>query len=101
MECPNCRAAAPDGAADCPACGLIFAKWAERSARERAERLAAAAALLNSPAPEAPARSPGAPDGAALTPRETVFLPAAIFLAAELLVHTGLGRFLIQAGLSM
>ena len=27
MNCPNCGAAAADGAADCAACGLVFAKW--------------------------------------------------------------------------
>ncbi|HBL16574.1 MAG: hypothetical protein A2X36_14345 [Elusimicrobia bacterium GWA2_69_24] len=35
MICPNCSAAGPDGSAECPACGVIFAKWkakAEKSA---------------------------------------------------------------------
>lgn len=39
MDCPSCHAQAPDGAEDCPACGIIFAKW-----RAREERLATAPA---------------------------------------------------------
>lgn len=27
MECPHCRAQAADGTAECPGCGLVFAKW--------------------------------------------------------------------------
>ena len=30
MKCPACAAACGDGAAECPACGLIFAKWREQ-----------------------------------------------------------------------
>ena len=27
MNCPNCKHEAPSGAVECPACGIIFAKW--------------------------------------------------------------------------
>ncbi|MDD5629923.1 MAG: hypothetical protein PHU21_12715 [Elusimicrobia bacterium] len=37
MKCPSCSAEAPDGSAECPACGLIFAKWTpERESLMRA-----------------------------------------------------------------
>lgn len=29
-DCPNCRKPAPESSAECPACGLIFAKWESR-----------------------------------------------------------------------
>jgi hypothetical protein len=96
MDCPNCRAAAPAEAAECAACGLIFAKWSEKAARERAGRILVAETALRAPEAEE--------DGAAaraLTPRQTVLVPAAVFAAAWLLVHTDLPRFAIQAGLSM
>lgn len=47
MKCPNCAAGAEDGALDCPACGLVFAKWhalqAKRAAAPPPEPEAAAA----------------------------------------------------------
>lgn len=45
MKCPNCAAENPEGAAECPRCGLLFAKLKaqrEREKREAAEFLAAA-----------------------------------------------------------
>ncbi len=50
MKCPHCAAAASDDAADCPACGLVFAKGRERQEKEKAEA-AAALAALESPKP--------------------------------------------------
>ena len=35
MECPNCSAEGPDGAAECKSCGLILAKHKERVEREK------------------------------------------------------------------
>jgi len=55
MKCPSCAAAAADGAAECPACGVIFAKFEERRRRERE---AAAAALAQASAPPAPLVDP-------------------------------------------
>ena len=45
VKCPNCAAASPEGAAECPKCGLLFAKvkaQREREKREAAEFLAQA-----------------------------------------------------------
>jgi hypothetical protein len=53
VKCPNCSTAAPEGSAECPGCGVIFAKLAEREARQKAEA-AAQAALLDAPAPSRP-----------------------------------------------
>jgi hypothetical protein len=47
MKCPSCGAASADGAAECPACGLIFAKWREKSLK---------ALELPPPSPPAPDR---------------------------------------------
>ncbi len=52
MKCPKCSAPAPEGALECPGCGVIFAKLAKQ--RERAELEAKAAAALMD-APPAPA----------------------------------------------
>ncbi|MBI2387663.1 MAG: zinc ribbon domain-containing protein [Elusimicrobia bacterium] len=30
MKCPNCGVEAPAGATDCPACGVIFAKFKKK-----------------------------------------------------------------------
>lgn len=30
MKCPNCGVEAPAGAAECPACGVIFAKFKKK-----------------------------------------------------------------------
>jgi hypothetical protein len=89
MRCPNCREYGPDGGAECLACGLIFAKWKEKSSR----RAAVPAALGDAARP--------AEDDAPLTPRQTVLVPAAVFACAEVLVHLKWGNFLISAGLSM
>jgi hypothetical protein len=51
MKCPNCAAQSGTDAADCPSCGLVFAKWRERKEKERRE---AAAALEAIDAPKAP-----------------------------------------------
>lgn len=55
MKCPSCGAACADDARECPACGLLFAKWKEKVERERlaAEALLAAG---ESRAPAPPAR---------------------------------------------
>jgi hypothetical protein len=89
MDCPNCRAAATEGALECAGCGVVFAKWRERVERERAERLIAEIAT------KAEAPDPG------LSPRQIVLVPAAVFAAAALLAHADFPRSLIQAGLSM
>jgi hypothetical protein len=52
MKCPSCSANADDGAAECPSCGLVFAKWRareEKGKREAAEALARMAAPSNEP----------------------------------------------------
>lgn len=41
MECPRCRAKAAEGAAECAACGVIFAKWRPPSRRPAAPAPAA------------------------------------------------------------
>lgn len=47
-QCPNCGVKAEAGAAECPACGIIFSKW--KSRQERAETgQAAATGSVNSP----------------------------------------------------
>ncbi len=53
MECPSCGKTAPAGAAECPACGVVFAKWEKREKdrdEERKREEAAALAALESPA---------------------------------------------------
>jgi uncharacterized membrane protein YvbJ len=53
VKCSNCAAEASEGAAECPKCGVLFAKLKaqkEREKREAAEFLAAA----EKPAPSAP-----------------------------------------------
>jgi hypothetical protein len=35
MKCPQCQAENPEGAVECGACGVIFAKLQERKAAER------------------------------------------------------------------
>jgi hypothetical protein len=54
MKCPNCSAEAADVAADCPACGLVFAKWRERKEKEKREAATALAALEAPPPPSTP-----------------------------------------------
>jgi uncharacterized membrane protein YvbJ len=52
VRCPNCAAESPDGAAECPKCGLLFAKLKaqrEREKREAAEFLASAEKPLPKP----------------------------------------------------
>ena len=63
MKCPSCGASAGDDAAECPACGLIFAKWREREAKEKREALEALEGLK--PAPAAPVPNPWTARGAA------------------------------------
>jgi hypothetical protein len=52
MKCPSCGAAAPEGAPECAACGVIFAKFEEKRRREREEAQAALARLNLPPTPE-------------------------------------------------
>lgn len=35
MTCPNCSAAAPEGATDCAACGVVFEKWLRKASLEK------------------------------------------------------------------
>lgn len=50
MQCPNCAKPAPDGAADCGGCGIIFSKW---KAREQRAEPAPGAPPAASPEPAA------------------------------------------------
>ena len=52
MKCPSCAAPCGEEAAECPACGLIFAKWRDRQEKER---LAAVEALEGAAKPKAAA----------------------------------------------
>ncbi|TPW21527.1 MAG: hypothetical protein FD126_587 [Elusimicrobia bacterium] len=56
-ECPSCRTQAEDGAAECPGCNLIFAKWEARQAK--------AAAPAEGAASVAPPSSPAGRSGLA------------------------------------
>lgn len=49
MVCPKCGAKVPEGAAECPSCGVIFAKL--RALAEREKREAAAAVEVADAAP--------------------------------------------------
>lgn len=51
MKCPNCGAEQADGLAECQSCQVVFAKWAAKTARERAAR--------QTPVPAAQAADPG------------------------------------------
>ena len=51
MKCPSCGATVPEGALECPACGVIFAKFAEKRKREREEAEKALAAMNIPPPP--------------------------------------------------
>jgi hypothetical protein len=43
VKCPKCSAQAPAGAAECPSCGVIFAKLSKKKSHEReADKKAAA-----------------------------------------------------------
>ncbi|HXT01476.1 MAG TPA: zinc ribbon domain-containing protein [Elusimicrobiota bacterium] len=54
MKCPSCGAPSADGAAECPQCGLVFAKWRERQEREKREAAEALKSLDAPPAPKPP-----------------------------------------------
>ena len=69
MNCPNCKAAAAEGAKDCPACGIVFEKWARRQAEKDLEAYARRESGLPEPgaagaAPAGPAAPPAAPSRA-------------------------------------
>jgi hypothetical protein len=49
MKCPICAAPCGEDAAECPSCGLVFAKWRER--RDKEKREAAEALKLLDPNP--------------------------------------------------
>jgi hypothetical protein len=51
MICPSCAARSKDDAAECPACGLVFAKWRERREKEKREGLEALKAMESRPSP--------------------------------------------------
>ncbi|MDE2492086.1 MAG: hypothetical protein KGM24_14655 [Elusimicrobia bacterium] len=78
MECPSCAAQVPDGAAECPACGILFEKWREKKEREKR------AALANLGRLEAGGEAP------ALDPVRRLWLVRA---AAAILVLAWLGGF--------
>jgi hypothetical protein len=90
MNCPDCGAVTPETLGVCRGCGRPFQGWGGR--RERAASAAAAA--------EPAAKTCGGSD-AALTQRQAIRLPAAAFLAAAALANVGVGRFVVQSGLSM
>ena len=56
MNCPLCSAQAAEGAAECPSCGVLFAKLKERE--ERAKQEAQAALALAETAARAPSFNP-------------------------------------------
>lgn len=61
MNCPSCAKPVADGATDCPACGIVFAKWEQRRAREleaAREEKSRALAALEAGAAAAPAVDP-------------------------------------------
>lgn len=55
VKCPACSAAAPDGALDCPVCGVVFAKLRAQREREKREAAEFLAQVENPPPPAPPA----------------------------------------------
>ena len=53
MKCPSCAAPSGEDAAECPSCGLVFAKWRERKEKEKREAEEALKALDLPPEPKA------------------------------------------------
>lgn len=51
MKCPSCASQVPDGPAECPACGVVFAKLKSIEERRRKEAADALAALEKGPEP--------------------------------------------------
>lgn len=92
LNCPNCRVPAAAEALECGACGVIFAKWAEKEVRAQAVTLLAAAAPVAA-APEEPTEE--------LTRFQALTIPAICLGVAIVLAVVDVGRFLVQAGISM
>lgn len=55
MKCPACSADGPDGAPECAACGVNFAKWQAKLEKKAAEEAAAAQAAAAAPPAPPPA----------------------------------------------
>lgn len=90
MTCPNCRVDSAEGSVDCPGCGLIFAKWAQKVRQEKDAGLMSAGA--------AP-RVQG--DNAAIAARQNIIIAAVVFVVAGLLANVQLGRFLVESAIAM
>lgn len=54
MKCPHCLAQAPETAAECPKCGLLFAKLKAQREREKREAAEFLASAENPPPPPKP-----------------------------------------------
>jgi hypothetical protein len=79
MECPKCKVPCPEGAAVCPACGLIFAKW---QAHHAAQASAGPAATPATPTGGLPSQSPSISDAVSEPSDAWVRYGAVILLVA-------------------
>ncbi|MBI4425561.1 MAG: hypothetical protein HY554_17650, partial [Elusimicrobia bacterium] len=64
MPCPNCGAAAAEGAEECASCGVVFEKWRRREALEKLRVSEPVAGGFPPPAQAPRAVSPAALAGA-------------------------------------
>lgn len=102
MKCPECDFESADGAAECPACGLIFDRWKERPAPKPApqpvpepvreetpeEDVPNAAEADPAPPVEAPASTQEKPSAPIHKKKFNPFLPALIVVALLLAFFT-------------
>lgn len=87
-QCPNCKAEQPEGAAECPQCGIVYAKFLKRQAAKSLESMAQAETAAAAPAPS-PA-SAGDKGGAGVIIAAAAVVAAAC--AGGLLLYPGKGK---------
>ncbi|MBI4678360.1 MAG: hypothetical protein HY748_12340 [Elusimicrobia bacterium] len=85
-SCPNCKADRPEGATECPQCGIVYAKFLKRQAEKSIDALSQAEAAKLAPAP--PTVPPSADEGGM----------GGLIAAAAVIAAVAIGGWLIYPG---
>ncbi|MBI5883549.1 MAG: zinc ribbon domain-containing protein [Elusimicrobia bacterium] len=96
--CPNCKAEQPEGATECPQCGIVYVKFLKRQAEKNLDAMAQAETAQAASAAPSASTAAGAPGGSSPAPDPEKGGPGGVLAAVGLIAGLGAGGWFMYPG---